>query len=166
MASLRNYNQSSTWINRPFQPLMREAHGKTAYDVDEREFTMRRRQWSREMTVVERGGRGIKRGTLHDVQKRQKSKEKSAVERGVREIKRGTLLDVECRGREIKRGTPQDIQRRQRKKEKNDIEGAGREIRFDVLLYASKRVKRIGKLDLGNSVQPSRKGWPMKVMRT
>ena len=44
-----------------------------------------------------------------------------------------------------------NVQRRQRSKTKNDIEGAGREIGLSMLLYASKRAKRIGKLDLGDS---------------
>ena len=35
--------------------------------------------------------------------------------------------------------------------------GTGREIGLGVLLYASKRAKKIGKLDLGDSAQPSRK---------
>ena len=35
-----------------------------------------------------------------------------------------------------------------------------------MFLYASKRLKIIGKLDLGDSAQPSRKGWPMRAMRT
>ena len=44
----------------------------------ERELAVSRRQRSREKSAVERGGRGIKRGTLHDVQR---SKEKSTAER-------------------------------------------------------------------------------------
>ena len=95
----------------------------------------------------------IKRGTLHDVQRRQRSKEKSAVERVARGIKRRTL---HC---------GDDVQRRQRSKEKNDFEGTGREIGLGVLLYASKRAKRIGKLDLGDSAQPSRKGWPTRTTK-
>ena len=122
----RTYNPSSTWIHHPFHPLMREARRKTAYDVDKREgeLTVSRRQRSREKSAVEHGGRGIKRGTLHDVQ------------------------------------------RKQRSKEKNNFEGTGREIRLGMLLYASKRAKRIGKLDLCDSAEPSRKGLPTRVTRT
>ena len=78
--------------------------------------------------------------------RRQRSREKSGVERGGRGIKRGTLHYGD------------NVQRRQRSKEKNDFEGTGREIGLCVLLYASKRAKGIGKLDLGDSAQPSRKG--------
>ena len=35
-----------------------------------------------------------------------------------------------------------------------------------MLLYASKRAKTIGKLDLGDSAQPSREGWPTRATRT
>ena len=77
-------------------PLMRKGRRKTAYDVDERDLAVRRRQRSREKSAVERGGRGIKRGTLHDVQR---SKEKSTLERGGRGIKRGTLHHFQRRRR-------------------------------------------------------------------
>ena len=99
--------------SRAFHTLMREARHKLAVS---------RRQWSREKSTVECGGRGSKRGT----RRRQRSREKSAVERGAKGIKRGTL---HC---------GDDVQRRQRSKEKSDVEGAGREIGLGVLLYASK----------------------------
>ena len=51
---------------------MREARRKTAYDVDEREVAVMRTQRSREKSAVERGGRGIKRGTSHAVTEEQR----------------------------------------------------------------------------------------------
>ena len=68
---------------------MREAHRKIAHDVDEREVAVMRRQRSREKSAVERGGRGIKRGTSHAV-----TEQKSAVESGGRGTERGILPDV------------------------------------------------------------------------
>ena len=46
------------------------------------------------------------------------------------------------------------------------FEGTGREIRLGMFLYVSKRAKRMGKLDLGDSAQCSRKGWPTRATRT
>ena len=66
------------------------------------------------------------------VSRRQRSREKNA---------------LESEGREIEREPLHDAERRQRSKENNDFKRAGREIRLGVLLYASKRAKRVRKLE-------------------
>ena len=61
----------------------------------QREQARNSEETAKQRESVERGARGIKRGTLHcgdDVQRRQRSKEKSDVEGAGREIGLGVLL--------------------------------------------------------------------------
>ena len=102
-------------------------------------------------------------GTLQDCLRHRRERERARREQETAEQRK------ECcrtrRQRDQVRNSAQhseemEEQREERLRRRWERDGLG------VLLYASKRTKRIGKLDLGDSAQPSRKGWPTRATRT